>query len=163
MKALFIWKSASITFLLNYYFLIWKRQMSRRKKTPELQFATLNITADISVSTVVFTPPCRKIWNTLLIRLKHIFIVYTFLYIFQIFGRTKLFINMKYRLQTDPVLLFINWRHVYQGLHISQGFTRAQNAEHKYWVLCSPQHNCKACSTYLLLSKLISRYDKGNW
>ena len=28
--------------------------MSRRKKTPELQFATLNITADISVSTLVF-------------------------------------------------------------------------------------------------------------
>ena len=31
-----------------------KRQMSRRKKTTELQFATLNITADISVSTLVF-------------------------------------------------------------------------------------------------------------
>ena len=31
-----------------------KRQMSRRKKTTELQFATPNITADISVSTLVF-------------------------------------------------------------------------------------------------------------
>ena len=51
----------------------------------------------------------------MVIRLKHSFIV-----MIRSFGRTKSFINTwntSYR--QIQVLLFVNWRHVYQGLHIS--------------------------------------------
>ena len=61
---------------------------------------------------------------------------------------------MKYKLQTDPSIAYLSTGDMYTKAFTSpQGFTRAQNAEHKCWVLCSPQHNCKAYSIFTYFQK----------
>ena len=59
-KILFVWRNGGITFHSTITSLMWKRdKMSWRMITPQLQGATLNITADVMVSTVTF--PCHPV------------------------------------------------------------------------------------------------------
>ena len=135
----------SMTFLSTITSLIWKRDKmgwsGNSKVTlhnPECNWWDLGFDIDFS------RPPCRKMkqmvinWN-----IASLYYIY-----FKSFGKTTQFINTwnkSYR--QIQVFLFINWRYIYQGLHIAPKPSPGhRTSECKCWVLRSSQHKCRVRS-----------------
>ena len=110
-----------------------KRQMSRRKKTPELQFATLNITADISVSTLVFPRHPVEEDETHGNKVKtYLHCLYILIHISDPLGEQNCLSIYEIQATDRSEYCHLLTGGMYTKAFTSpQGFTRAQNAEHK--------------------------------